>query len=145
MSVPELPKAQSDTAIAAEDPCVADLTGLHPIIQEELDRLHPYRLLVQEPVSSPLKVQYAISDSFSIDETLARAESAVATVCSPGAGYLRRYGTIYPHPIIARTACRLAIYQSSRRHGTDGNAVFTLENTGKSSPRAGIRTRRLAA
>ena len=79
-TVQDLPKAESDTAIAAEDPCYADLAGLHPIIQEELDRLHPSGLLVQEPVSSPLSVQYAISDTLTIDDTLARAESAVASV-----------------------------------------------------------------
>ncbi len=83
VSVQELPKAKPDTAITAEDPCDTDLTGLHPIIQEELNRLHPSGLLVQEPVSSPLTVQYAISDSLTIDETLARAESAVASVLQP--------------------------------------------------------------
>ncbi|MGA2060385.1 MAG: hypothetical protein ABSG67_07890 [Thermoguttaceae bacterium] len=83
--LPKVPKAESDTAIAAEDPCDADLTGLHPIIQEELNRLHPSGLLVQEPDSSPLTVQYAISDTLTIDETLARAESAVATILEPQA------------------------------------------------------------
>ena len=72
-----------DTAITAEDPCEPDLAGLHPVIQEELDRLHPSPMVVQEPVSSPLTVQYAISDSLTIDETLARAESAVASVLQP--------------------------------------------------------------
>jgi hypothetical protein len=76
----ELPKAESNTAIAAEEPSDADLTELHPIIQEELNRLYPSGLLIQDPDSSPLSVQYAISDSLTIDETLARAESAVASV-----------------------------------------------------------------
>ncbi len=76
-------KVESDTASAAEDLRDADLTGLHPIIQEELDRLHPSTLLVAEPVSSPLIVQYAISDSLTIEETLARAESAVASMLKP--------------------------------------------------------------
>jgi hypothetical protein len=75
-----LPKAEANTAIAEEEPCDADLSGLHPVIEEELNRLKPSRLFVQESVSNPLTVQYAISDSLTIDETLARAESAVATV-----------------------------------------------------------------
>jgi hypothetical protein len=75
-----LPKAEAVTAIAEEEPCDADLSGLHPVIEEELDKLPPSQLLVQEPVSDSLTVQYAISDSLTIDETLARVESAVASV-----------------------------------------------------------------
>ena len=85
VSVQELPKVEPDSAIAAKDPCDADLAGLHPIIEEELDKLHPSPLSVQKPDSSPLTVHYAISDSLTIDETLARAESAVASVLQPEA------------------------------------------------------------
>ncbi|MGA2796626.1 MAG: hypothetical protein ABSE63_03495 [Thermoguttaceae bacterium] len=85
VSVQELSKAEPDTAITAEDPCDADPSESHPIIQEELNKLHPSGLSVQEPVSSPLTVEYAISDSLTIDETLALAESAVATVLQPEA------------------------------------------------------------
>ena len=37
------------------------------------------RLFVKESLPSPLGVQYAIADSLTIEETLARAESAVAS------------------------------------------------------------------
>jgi hypothetical protein len=83
VSARTFPEAESDTASAADDTWDAALTGLHPIIQEELDRLHPSPFLVPEPVSSPLTVHYAISDSLTIDETLARAESAIASVLQP--------------------------------------------------------------
>ncbi len=68
-----------DRARGAEVLCDDDPTGLHPIIQEELDRLCASEVLVEEPVASRLTVHYAISDSLMIEETLARAESAVAS------------------------------------------------------------------
>ncbi|MGD0383558.1 MAG: hypothetical protein ABSA77_08565 [Thermoguttaceae bacterium] len=70
---------ESETPDNLEDPYDAELTELHPIFQEELDRLHQSPVLAEEPIAGPLTVQDAISDSSSIDETLARAESAVAS------------------------------------------------------------------
>ena len=119
VSVQELPKPESDTESPAEDPCDADLTGLHPIIEEELSRLQSSPLLVQEPVSSPLTVQYAISDSLTIDETLARAESAVASVLLSEEPDIYEDMAQYILTQLSRPACRIAIYQSSRRHWTD--------------------------
>jgi hypothetical protein len=66
-----------------EVPCDADLTGLHPIIQEELDNLQSAPLLVIEPISSPSIKQSIASDSYTIEKTLARAESAVASALLP--------------------------------------------------------------
>jgi hypothetical protein len=83
--VQELSKGESATENPAEDQCDVDLAGLHPIIQEELNELLPSPLLVQEPDSNRLTVQYAISDTLTIDETLARAEKAVATILQPEA------------------------------------------------------------
>jgi hypothetical protein len=74
----EFDEQLSSTAIA-EDHSDTDLTGLHPIIQEELDSLHSAPSLVKEPISNPPVVQSSEVDPFSIDKTLARAESAVAS------------------------------------------------------------------
>jgi hypothetical protein len=74
---------EDESPSAAEDPCDTDLTGLHPIIQEELDNLHLAPLLDIEPISSPSIAQSLTSDSYTIDKTLARAESAVASALLP--------------------------------------------------------------
>jgi hypothetical protein len=79
VSVPTSAKIESETADTLEDPYDAELTELHPIIQEEIDRLHPSQMSVKESIAGPLTVQYAVSDSLAIDETLAWAESAVTS------------------------------------------------------------------
>jgi hypothetical protein len=66
-----------------EDPYDAESTELHPVIQEEIDRLQPPQMSVKESIAGPLTVQYGVSDSLAIDETLARAESAVTSALMP--------------------------------------------------------------
>ena len=49
------------------------------MIQEELERLRSPEVFVKESLPSPLGVQYANADSLTIEETLSRVESAVAS------------------------------------------------------------------
>jgi len=80
VSVQTSARIESETPDTIEDPYDAEL---HPVIQEELDRLRSSPVLAKEPSAGPLTLQDAISDSSSIDEALARAESAVTSALIP--------------------------------------------------------------
>ncbi len=58
------------------------LPVLHPLIQAELDELNLSQATVEKQVSGPASAQTAAAESSLIDETLARAESAVTLALS---------------------------------------------------------------
>jgi hypothetical protein len=74
---------ESETKDTFDDYRRAELTELHPDIQEEIDRLSPAEIPAKESFAPHITEQYPASDSSAIDDTLARAESAVGSALAP--------------------------------------------------------------
>ena len=81
--VQTLARVETEQAITASDLYDTQLTELHPLIQEELNELLASSLLVGEPIISPPITQTVTSDCFTVEKTLARAETAAASAISP--------------------------------------------------------------
>jgi hypothetical protein len=94
-SVQTLAEFEDQTPSIAEDRSDTDLTGLHPIIQEELDSLHSASSLLKEQIANPPVVQSLKVDSSTIDKTMDRAESALASAISSEAADLSEEPDIY--------------------------------------------------
>ena len=71
-------QAEMDTADAALDSWDADRGGLHPVIEAELDRLNAPPILAEESIAGPLNTIDTGYDAATVEETLCRAETAVA-------------------------------------------------------------------
>jgi Mrp family chromosome partitioning ATPase len=76
--LPQPPANRSPT----DDTFQTESSELHPLIQKELDELRSSPILTEEPISTPRIAPSPVSDSITIDKTLAQAESAAASALS---------------------------------------------------------------
>jgi Mrp family chromosome partitioning ATPase len=74
---------ESDFSEVGSDASDSDLTGLHPLVLDELDALRLSMGMTEEPNASSSNVQIEISDDSCIDKTLSQAESALSLALSP--------------------------------------------------------------